>query len=234
MKSDNKEKRLTRITSILIHLQSKRIVRAKEMSDRFEVSLRTVYRDIKTLQDAGVPIGSINGAGYYIMDGYALPPIMLSEEETNALLISEQLVLDQGDKSLIKDYTNFVIKIKSILKGRQKSKLAILENRIGPSSKDQKDDSNCLTSIQKAIVNYTVLKINYHSNSKKELTSREIEPLAISFTNKSWYVIAHCRLRNQMREFRLSRIRTLDTLPKVYRPRENFKLNSYYEQVGTY
>jgi len=226
MNNDHKEKRLTRITSILIHLQSKRIVRTKEMSERFEVSLRTIYRDIKTLQDAGVPIGSVNGSGYFIMDGYHLPPIMLSEEETNALLISEQLVLDQGDKSLIKDYTDFVIKVKSILKGRQKSKLAVLENRIGPSSKIQKDNSSCLTSIQKAIVNFSVLKINYLSNSKNELTIREIEPLAISFTLRSWYVIAYCRLRNQMREFRLSRIQSLDTLLEVYEPRKSFKLNS--------
>lgn len=65
--------RLTRITAILTHLQSKRIVTAKEIADRFEISLRTVYRDIKTLQDSGVPIGSENGVGYFIVNGYSLP-----------------------------------------------------------------------------------------------------------------------------------------------------------------
>lgn len=59
--------RLTRITATLIQLQSKNIVTAKEIAERFEVSLRTVYRDIKTLQEAGVPIGSENGVGYFIV-----------------------------------------------------------------------------------------------------------------------------------------------------------------------
>lgn len=85
--------RLTRITTILIQLQSKKIVTAKEIADRFEISLRTVYRDIKMLQDAGVPIGSENGIGYFIVSGYSLPPIMITEEEANALIVSEKLML---------------------------------------------------------------------------------------------------------------------------------------------
>ena len=71
--------RLTRLTTILIQLQSKRIVVAKEIADRFGISLRTVYRDIKTLQEAGVPIASKNGKGYFLVSGYHLPPVMLTE-----------------------------------------------------------------------------------------------------------------------------------------------------------
>jgi len=82
--------RLTRITSILTQLQSKKVITAKKIADRFEISLRTVYRDIKTLQGAGVPIGSENGMGYFIVDGYSLPPIMITEEEANALIIFQK------------------------------------------------------------------------------------------------------------------------------------------------
>ena len=66
--------RIDRLTAILVQLQSKKVVTAKEIADRFEISLRTVYRDVRALEDAGVPIGAEAGKGYFIMDGYHLPP----------------------------------------------------------------------------------------------------------------------------------------------------------------
>ncbi len=66
--------RIDRLTAILIQLQGKRIVKAQDISDRFDISLRTVYRDVRALMEAGVPIGSEAGTGYYIVDGYHLPP----------------------------------------------------------------------------------------------------------------------------------------------------------------
>jgi predicted DNA-binding transcriptional regulator YafY len=77
-----------RITAILIHLQSKRLVTAQELSDRFEVSLRTIYRDIETLLNAGVPIIGEVGVGYSMMEGYRLPPIMFTQEEAIASIHS--------------------------------------------------------------------------------------------------------------------------------------------------
>ena len=231
---EKEKNRLTRITSILIHLNSKRIITAKELASKYEVSLRTIYRDIKMLQDAGVPIGSRNGIGYFITEGFYFPPVMLTQEEATALLVSEQLILNQGDKSLLRDYESLLIKIKSVLKNWQKTKLSVLENRIGPSSIVEKDESNCLSSIQKAIVDSRVLKIEYHSNSKDELTIRHVEPMAISFTDKSWYMIAYCKLRREMREFKLSRILNLEVLLEEFEHRSDFSLATYYEQVPEY
>ena len=151
--------RLTRITAILIQLQSKKIVTAKEIAERFEISLRTVYRDIKTLQDTGVPIGSENGVGYFIVNGYSLPPIMITEEEANALIISEKLILNQGDTSLIKDFNSLLLKIKSTLKNFEKENISKLENRIEPSTKIDKNKSNWLSKIQKSITNANVIQI---------------------------------------------------------------------------
>jgi len=80
--------RIDRLTAILIQLQSKKVVRAEEIADRFEISLRTVYRDVKALMEAGVPIGSEAGTGYFIVDGYHLPPVMFNQEEASALLMA--------------------------------------------------------------------------------------------------------------------------------------------------
>ena len=193
--------RLTRITAILIQLQSKKIVTAKEIAERFEISLRTVYRDIKTLQDTGVPIGSENGVGYFIVNGYSLPPIMITEEEANALIISEKLILNQGDTSLIKDFNSLLLKIKSTLKNFEKENISKLENRIEPSTKIDKNKSNWLSKIQKSITNANVIQIEYFSIYKEESTKRNIEPLAIYFTENAWVLVAFCRLRNEERAF---------------------------------
>ncbi|HEY8512458.1 MAG TPA: HTH domain-containing protein, partial [Cyclobacteriaceae bacterium] len=84
--------RIDRLTAILIHLQSKRLVKAEELASRFDISLRTVYRDVKALMEAGVPIGSEAGVGYFIVDGYHLPPVMFSQEEAGAMLLAGKLV----------------------------------------------------------------------------------------------------------------------------------------------
>ncbi len=94
--------RLTRIIAILIQLQSKKIVTASEIAERFEISLRTVYKDIKNTWRSGVPVGSENGVGYFMVNGYSLPPIMITQEEANALIVSEKLILNQGDISWLK------------------------------------------------------------------------------------------------------------------------------------
>ena len=92
--------RFNRVTAIFIQLQSKKIVRAKDISDRFNVSIRTIYRDIQTLTEAGVPIGSEAGVGYYLADGYRLPPVMFTKEEVTAFLTAEKLIEKFTDNSI--------------------------------------------------------------------------------------------------------------------------------------
>ncbi len=222
--------RLTRITAILIQLQSKRVVTAKEIADRFEISLRTVYRDIKTLEEAGIPIGSENGVGYFIVDGYSLPPIMITEEEANAMLIAEKLIQSQGDTSLTKDFNSFIIKIKSVLRYTQKENLDKLNNRITPSSFIKGEVSNWLSTVQKAITNESVLLMTYHSIYKDEKTERLIEPLGLYFTEyKAWITVAYCHLRKDLREFRLDRIEDIKHTSEPPEYQEDFSLTEYFK-----
>ena len=90
--------RIDRLTAILIHLQSQKIVKAEEIADRFEISVRTVYRDVKALMEAGVPIGSEAGTGYFIVDGYHLPPVMFTQDEAGSMLLAGKLVEKMADK----------------------------------------------------------------------------------------------------------------------------------------
>ena len=96
--------RIERISSILIQLQSKNTIKAKEIADRFEISLRTVYRDIRSLEEAGVPLIGEAGIGYSLVDGFRLPPILFTKEEAMALITAEKLVEKVTDYSYIKSY----------------------------------------------------------------------------------------------------------------------------------
>lgn len=221
--------RLTRISSILIQLQSKNVVTAKEIAENFEISLRTVYRDIKTIQDAGVPVGSKNGVGYFIVDGYRLPPISLTEEEANALIVSENFINKQGDKSLSKNFNSLLTKIKATLKNFQQEKVELLASRTFSFNKGEIVESNWLSTIQKNISNKTTLEIVYNSLYKEEMTTRKIEPLAVYFTNNSWVLIAFCQLRESLREFRLDRIPSLTITNTPFKANIDFDLKKYCE-----
>src|SRR6186713_3638860 len=107
--------RIDRLTAILIHLQTKRVVKAEEIADRFGMSLRTVYRDVKALMEAGVPVGSEAGKGYFIVDGYHLPPVMFTQDEASAMLLAGKLVDKMADKSVRNAFESSLQKIKSVL-----------------------------------------------------------------------------------------------------------------------
>lgn len=206
--NDNDTKRLSRLTAILTQLQTKRLITSTSLAEKFSVSVRTIYRDIKALEQAGVPIFTEDGKGYSLMEGYKIPPIMFSESEANALITVEQLVLKNRDSSLIKEYTEAINKVKAVLLYSTKEKVELLSKRIAVSPAPLGTNaSNSLTLIQNALTDFKVLNLTYHSEHKNEKTEREIEPFALYYSlQESWTHIAYCRLRKDYRMFRLDRI----------------------------
>jgi predicted DNA-binding transcriptional regulator YafY len=126
-------KRLSRLTAILTILQTRRIVTSFNLAEKFGVSVRTIYRDIKALEQAGVPIIAEERKGYTLMEGYRIPPVMFTENEANALITIEHLVQKNSDSSLIKEYTEAVNKIRAVLLHTTKSKAELLSKRIATS-----------------------------------------------------------------------------------------------------
>nr|WP_232826484.1 HTH domain-containing protein [Lewinella sp. IMCC34183] len=114
--------RLSRLTAILTQLQTKRIVTASELAAKYSVSVRTIYRDFRSLERAGVPISTQEGKGYRLMEHYRLPPVMFTEAEANALIMAEQLVQKTKDASLLRDYGAAMEKIRASLRYEDKSK----------------------------------------------------------------------------------------------------------------
>ena len=228
---DKEKPRLARLTAILTQLQSKRIVTAKYIAEKHNVSIRTVYRDIRTLEKSGIPIVTEEGKGYSIMDGYHIPPVMFTQEEANALITAEQLIQKNKDQSLSKHYENAIIKIKSVLKYHQKEKTELLTDRIQVrNNRENEKTSNFLIQFQNAISNYQTVKIDYLSLENTQ-SQREIEPFALYTTQENWVLIAFCRLRNDFRAFRLDCIQKVEFLGNNFDPHK-MTLQEYLDKCS--
>ena len=226
---DKEKPRLSRLTAILTQLQSKRIITAKQLAEKHDVSVRTIYRDIRTLEKSGIPIVTEEGKGYSIMEGYHLPPVLFTEEEANALITIEQLAIKNKDSSLVKNTTSAIEKIKAILRYSQKGNADLLADRIYFSGNNNKErTSNNLMQIQSAITQYKVLKMDYFSSEKKQ-SSRDIEPFAIYSIHGDFLLIAFCRLRNNFRHFRIDFIQNLITDIETFSP-HNMTIKEYFEK----
>ena len=222
--------RLTRLTTILLHLQSKRVVTAQELADRFDVTQRTIYRDIRALEEAGVPITGEAGKGYSLVEGYRVPPVMFTEQEINALLTAQQYFQKNADKSAYNDFANVVTKIKAIMRYSEKEKAEKLEDRLYIHPNNQTNETNLLSTIQLAITNCRALKIKYHANHNDTITDRFIEPLGVYLYKENWIMVAHCRLRNEFREFRIDRILNLTATADAF-PDRDFTLEEYFKSI---
>ncbi|MEL6256400.1 MAG: YafY family protein [Bacteroidota bacterium] len=221
-------KRISRLTAILTQLQSKRSLTAASLSEKFGVSKRTIYRDIRALERAGVPILTLEGKGYALMEGYRIPPVMFTEEQANALILAEQLVLKNKDASFVKDYSEAIEKIKSILRYTDQDKANLLAERTQYDQVLQKErSSNNLSNLQNALTNYLCVKIQY-INKEEIGTDRVIEPFAI-ISAENWYLIAWCRLRKEFRFFRLDRIQKMHILSETFEP-HNLTLQEYFDK----
>lgn len=212
--------RISRLTAIITQLQTRRLLTATQLSQKFNVSIRTIYRDIRVLEEAGVPILTEDGKGYRLMEGYRIPPVMFTEREANALVTVEQLMLKSKDHSLRDDYATAISKIRSVLRYSTKEKVEFLSQRIAVSPAIPATSvSNSLALIQSALTSFQVLEITYCSAQQNERTERQVEPFAFYYSlQESWLLIAFCRLRKDFRMFRLDRISEIKTLESVFEP----------------
>jgi predicted DNA-binding transcriptional regulator YafY len=227
--NNNDTKRISRLTAIITQLQTKRLVTASELASKFSVSVRTIYRDIRALEDAGIPIYVEEGKGYSLMEHYRLPPVMFTESEATALITAEQLVLNNKDSSLIEDYSAAIDKIKSVLIRDVKDKTNLLSERTQFNQiKQIERTSSNLSALQFALTNFLLTKIEY-ANEANETTERTIEPFALLSTRSNWLLVAWCLLRQDFRYFRLDRIKKLEVLSERFTPHD-LTLQAYFDR----
>lgn len=219
--------RIDRLMAIVTTLQSRKFVSAESISEKFEISIRTVYRDIKALGELGIPVSFENQKGYFVVPGYFLPPVAFSIEEANALLLMETVTMGFADKSIRKNYSSALNKVKSVLRTSQKEKMDLLTDNIKLQVPQRlNNDFEYLSTIQNAIISRHILDIQY-LNNKEETSRRQVEAIGLVFYAFSWHMIGWCHLREDYRDFKVSRIRSISDTGLPFRKQNHIKLNDY-------
>lgn len=212
--------RIDRLTAILIHIQGRNRTSIESMEERFGVGRRTIFRDIKALLEAGVPIGGNAGEGYFIVEGYHLPPVVFNKEEAAAILTGSKLIEHWSDVNISKKFNEALFKVKSVLKHHDKEFLENLEkhiNIIAPSKMSRQSEMDLyLEELQYAIASQRLIKITYTTPYKNETTVREVEPLGLVNYSSKWHLIGYCRLRESLRDFRTDRIGSVELLKDTF------------------
>jgi predicted DNA-binding transcriptional regulator YafY len=219
--------RIDRLVAILIHLQGRRVTRAEDIADEFQTSIRTVYRDIAALAEAGVPIVGEAGVGYSIVRGYHLPPVHFTTEEATALITASMLIDRFTDSSLASSMDSALAKIRTVLPPDHQDHISRLERRMSLPSAPQRNRPASLFVIQKALSDRTLLRIAYRGSGAAAALGRDIEPLGLTYYGDRWHLIAWCRLRKDYRDFRTDRIEALFSLPEQFKPHEEFSLSDF-------
>jgi len=201
--------RIDRLTAIIIFLQGRKFVTVDELSDRYGLSARTVYRDLAALQEAGVPIGSEPGKGYFIVRGYHLPPVMLNRDEASALLAGERLMQKWNHTKISRAFLSALEKIRSVLPADDREYVETLDKSIQAfhhtNEHQPRPDDQIFVWMQNAIFKKEVIEICYESPYKRDKITRQVEPLGLLLKDDHWYLAGWCRLRKDYRMFRLDR-----------------------------
>lgn len=231
--NDHYLKKLDRVTAILTQLQSKPVVRAQDLAEKFDVSIRTIYRDVKTLENAGIPIVGEAGNGYSLMDGYKLPPIMFTKEEVLSFITAEKLMQKFSHQSLGNHYQAAMEKVRSVLRYSDKNLIQNIEKQIDVfTTHSSPGDSlkNVIPIILESIAEKTQLNIEYQTVDGR-VTNRTIEAVGIFFEFNFWYIMAYCILRKDFRQFRVDRIQQISKTQTPFL-QEYGQINDYRKSHG--
>jgi predicted DNA-binding transcriptional regulator YafY len=226
--------RTDRLVAMVMFLQGRRVVRASELAAHFEVTERTVYRDVAALSEAGVPIAGEAGVGYSLMKGYQLPPVMFTAEEATSLFVGGELVKQFTDASLQAPMVSALEKLRAVLpRDRQEHVERLVRHTLVKGRSSGAPDPAAqpwLLPVQQGVVQRRVLRMAYRAPKDESDTCRDVEPLGVVFYGGAWYLVAWCRLRVDFRHFRIDRIRRLEVLAESFPPRPDFSLARHMDE----
>jgi len=224
--------RTDRLLAIVLELQARGRRRAEDLAARFETSKRTIYRDVQALSESGVPVVAEPGKGYSLVEGYFLPPVSFTADEATLLLLGADFMAQNFDAEYKEAARAAASKIEAVLPERQRSQVARLQRSLKfisapPAGGGQ---AETLARIRRAILQSCVVRFDYHTRHRGgaggERNARESEPYALVYYQRHWYLVAWCRLRRDLRHFRLDRIDHLEITGETFVPSPAFSLGA--------
>ncbi len=216
--------RIDRLFAITLLLQSRRVVTGAEIAAHFEVSLRTVYRDLGALSEAGIPVVAEAGVGYSLPRGYFLPPVAFTPDEAQALALGAVLLAKFGGRGSGEAAEGALLKIRSILSAEGREGIARLARGATVFGAGAAvPGTQHLVVCARAVSEQRVLQLDYET-AQEVRSQRAVEPLGVVLYDFNWYLVAWCRLRKAMRSFRLDRVKTMELVAERVPLRPHFDL----------
>ncbi len=218
-----------RLVGILMQLQQHKQRRAEDLANHFEVSVRTIYRDIQALCETGVPVIAMTGQGYSLPDDFFLPPVNFTVEEAFMLILGSRFMAQNFDTHYADISQSAAQKIQTVLPKQYHEEIEYLQQNISvfASESTDKNRTTKLKQIRQAIMQTRRIRMAYtkrfNEGHQPEHIVRDVDPYSLAQHNNVWFLLAYCHLRQGMRVFRLSRIDELQILTHTFERPENLK-----------
>ncbi len=228
--------RTERLFALVLLLQNKPSMTSRDLAMHFEVSRRTIFRDLRALAESGVPLTYGEDGGYEILEGYQLPPLMLSARQAATLLVGSEFMKLQADASLRKEAGEVAMKIRSVLPKHVREHIDRLTERtvLDPYwlHREPKDAGGRWYEASEAVAQRRCVMMTYYVESRRELTQRKVNPLGLVYYVDHWNLVGYDHLRRDVRSFQLENIRELFVLSERFVQPDGFYLQDYLRAQG--
>ena len=226
--------KISNLLEIIIMLQYKGLTTAAELSEILEVDKKTIYRYIRNLNEACIPIYTKKGrnGGFYIDENFYIKPSNLSENELKSLLMAQEILTAKNGFMYEKDLKNAIFKIKSVNVNKNEDL-----NEINSNKNFSINYAGSMENLEDKIskINYSMsrgrsLSINYFSVNKNNLTMRKVDPYDLIFKEGDWHIIGYCHMKGDVCSFKLNRIKNLKISNDIYMKPHTFSLKEYLDK----
>jgi len=225
-------RRADRLLEMIQILRRKKLVRASDLAETFDVSERTIYRDVADLIASGVPIEGEAGVGYVLRAGYDLPPLMFSEAEIEALVLGARIVESWADKELADAAANVIAKVETVIPARLRS---YMENTalLAPNEHFKQPMAVDLGELRTAVRNQRKIQFAY-VDGIGENSERIVRPLSLAYFGPVWILAAWCELRDDFRTFRVDRMSGFRLTSQTFAAEPGKTLNDFLKRPETW
>ena len=218
-----------RLFQIVLLLGRGRVVTARALAERLQVSDRTIYRDIQDLVASGVPIEGEAGVGYCLRQGYQVPPLMFDDEELQALLFGADVARTWGDEQMADAADRILAKVEAVLPERLRPRLNS-QSLVVPYAEMSASASQMLGEVREAINRHLRVFLDYQ-DAQGRSTERIVWPLSLAYWGRVWTLGAWCELRQDFRNFRIDRLSAVNVLQSAFPDEPGKRLADYFAAV---
>ncbi len=229
----------TRLLSLIMMLQSRPSWKASELAKELKVSERTIHRYMGMLEEMGIPLYTERGryGGFSLVRGYKLPPLIFTAEEATVLYMGANLVRDVWGQTYDDAATAVTAKLDNVLPDDLRAEVAQLQQHLAVgrlAARDYRPWESTIHTLRQCIIDRHCVRLTYHGIARQEETERVVEPYGLAFQWGQWYLAGFCRLRQDMRTFRIDRIQQIEPLAEAFTVPGDFDAREYLQRAMQY